>query len=395
MKDQKFRNKIWGVILLVFTLTLTSYLIMPLAGERGERRSKVMQQLSVVWGEPQIMIGPVGLHNQKERPLESIKITGFLKTSLRKKGIYSVPFYESELTVSAQVTKPLSTVAFRTRSRVRIENAGIAEKKVIFRESFNGTSYLYEAVLGEKLQGNLNFKITFASLQSLYLFPIAHSAEIELNSNWKDPGFNGMFLPSSYNAHDDGFMANWKIQPPKASLHNAFGSSEAVMMADSKEDFAVAGIRFYQPNDLYQQTERSVKYAILFITLTFLAYFLLEVVGASEIHLMQYFLAGCAIVIFYLLLLALAEIMGFTLAYALASAAVVTLLGYYSSSFLGNAKKTMVFAGTVALLYALLYVILQLEEFALLAGTAALFVALVLTMVLTRKINWYDIGKST
>ena len=151
-------------------------------------------------------------------------------------------------------------------------------------------------------------------------------------------------------------------------------------------------VSLIEPVDHYQQNERAIKYAELFIGLTFLSFFLFELLKQLRLHPIQYALVSMAQVIFYLVLLALSEQIGFSLAYLAASTACVGLLAFYASHLLGGLKRGVGFASLLALLYAILYGLMQAEDIALLLGSGLLFVVLALVMVVTRKVDWYQIG---
>ena len=148
------------------------------------------------------------------------------------------------------------------------------------------------------------------------------------------------------------------------------------------------GVDLFLPVDAYQKTERSVKYGVLFLILTFLTFFLYEVFNGVPLHPMQYFLVGSALCIFYLLLLSISEHAPFGLAYLVAATATVLLIGGYSAAVLRGRLRALLMTIVLAVLYGYLYVLLQLEDYALLLGSIGLFVILALVMFLTRRIDW-------
>ena len=156
-------------------------------------------------------------------------------------------------------------------------------------------------------------------------------------------------------------------------------------------DAASFGVTFVQPVDIYQQTERAVKYAALFIVLTFVVFFLYEVMRARLLHPVQYVFVGFAICVFYLLLLSISEHVGFDRAYACAATATTLLIATYSAFALGGASKGALMGAAIAALYGFLYLLLRLEDYALLAGSVGLFAMLALLMLATRRVNWYEL----
>jgi inner membrane protein len=153
------------------------------------------------------------------------------------------------------------------------------------------------------------------------------------------------------------------------------------------------GVRFVQPVDAYSQSERAVKYGFLFVFLTFVAFFLYEVLRRMAIHPIQYALCGAAVALFFLLLVSLSEHLPFLAAYLVASVACVGLVAFYVGHVLRSAKRGIVFGGLLGILYGFLYVILQSEDYALLLGALLLFVALAIVMIMTRRVDWYRLSE--
>lgn len=152
------------------------------------------------------------------------------------------------------------------------------------------------------------------------------------------------------------------------------------------------GLGIYQTIDIYQRGERAIKYAILFIALTFLTFFAWEQLTATRLHPLQYLLVGLALSMFYLLLIALSEHVAFVIAYAIAAVSLVVLIGVYMAGALDSKVRGTAVAGAMALIYGVLYVLVLSEDYALLLGAVALFVALGAVMLVTRKLNWYRLG---
>ncbi len=409
MRKSKLSTQILWVGLITILLTILATMILPLVRERSLRREKVLADMTRIWGQPHLISGPVAYGAGGAVEIRKFKIDGDVKTSVRRKGIYRFPFYAAKLDFSGRLGAQAGRIVLLSRSRLQIDSATLDERVVFFSEHNENGMYVYRAKVAGALDDELKISLTCEGLQSLSFAPTSATAEVRLKSDWNDPGFFGDYLPAEYTVSKGGFTAFWKLHLPRHKapeekyLHLPPAAEPEADTSDSvaqrRAEIAIAaatqptpgryGVNFYQPVDIYLATERSVKYAILFIALTFLTLVLFETISSAEIHPMQYLLAGSALVIFYLLLLALAEYTGFTIAYCAAAAANVLLLARYSGSFLLSRRHTLAFAAVLALLYALLYVILQLEEFALIAGASTLFLALATTMYLTRKLDWY------
>ena len=151
------------------------------------------------------------------------------------------------------------------------------------------------------------------------------------------------------------------------------------------------GLSLVQPVDIYQQAERAVKYAVLFLVLTFLVFFLWEVFSAALLHPMQYAFVGFALCVFYLLLVSISEHAGFDTAYAVSSLVTTLLIAGYARAVLGGARQGASVCAALVTLYGFLYLLLRLEDYALLAGSVGLFLVLALVMFITRRMDWYDL----
>ncbi|MFT3810730.1 MAG: cell envelope integrity protein CreD [Micropepsaceae bacterium] len=217
------------------------------------------------------------------------------------------------------------------------------------------------------------------------LVPGGESFSATIAAPWAHPSFDGAYLPEDRQIGADGFTASWRVSHLARAMPQAWVNGEYGYPSSS-----AFGVTFFQPVAFYQLVERSLKYAILFIGLSFLTFFLVETVTGARIHVVQYLLAGAAQVIFYLLLLALAEQTGFGSAYLIAAIACTGLTGLYAGSALGSHKRGLAVAGALTALYALLYTLLNEEDYALLTGAVASFLALALTMFLTRRVDWYE-----
>nr|AGC71697.1 inner membrane protein CreD-like protein [uncultured bacterium A1Q1_fos_300] len=409
MRRSKLSTQILWVGLITILLTVIATMILPLVRERSLRREKVLADMTRIWGQPHLILGPVAYGAGGAVEIRRFRIDGDIKTSLRRKGIYRFPFYSAKLDMTGKLAASAGRVVVLSRSRLQIDSASLGNRAVFFGEQNESGVYTYRANVAGQSGDELKISLSCEGLQSLSFAPTTVTAEVRLKSDWNDPGFFGDFLPAEYDISKSGFSASWKLHLPRykapdekylhlpSATEPEADATDSVIQRRSEVATATAlqpvpgryGVNFYQPVDIYQATERSVKYAILFIALTFLTLVLFETISSAEIHPMQYLMAGSALVIFYLLLLALAEYTGFTIAYIAAAGANVLLLAKYSGSFLLNRRHSMAFASVITLLYSLLYVILQLEEFALIAGASTLFLALVATMYLTRKLDWY------
>jgi inner membrane protein len=245
-------------------------------------------------------------------------------------------------------------------------------------------------------------EIELVGTESLSIVPIGGDTQVQLTSNWPHPSFGGQFLPVERKVTDQGFEASWRVSSLASTAQQEVARSGEGDKSKPASACAVAademsssgcpqafGVTFVDPSDTYALSDRATKYGMLFIGLTFLAVGLFEFMNALRVHPIQYLLVGAAMSIFFLLLVSLSEHMPFEQAYALASAACVLLLTYYASHMLGRWSRGLPFGAGIATLYGMLFMLLRLEQTALLVGAVALFAVLTAIMMLTRRIDWY------
>ena len=220
--------------------------------------------------------------------------------------------------------------------------------------------------------------------------PEGEETKWSLSSNWPHPGFGGAFLPDSREITDKGFTANYTIS------NLALGRSIVALPDDTRElsDRQRMQIDLIQPVNLYSQIDRAVKYGFLFIGFTFVTFLMFDVIGGARVAAAEYLLTGVGLILFFVMLLAFSEVIGFTWAYLVAAAAIIALISSYSAAILGSWTRAAMIGTMLTSLYALLYVLLNLEAYSLIIGSLLLFVALAVVMYLTRKIDWSGVRLS-
>nr|WP_297351536.1 cell envelope integrity protein CreD [uncultured Caldimonas sp.] len=242
----------------------------------------------------------------------------------------------------------------------------------------------------------------------LSLAPVAHTTQVELKSDWPHPSFGGRFLPATREIRPDGFAASWRLSslattaaadflrglPLCASSATASFESAARSGDNGTGCIEAFGVSFFDPVNPYVLGDRATKYGVLFIVLTFVAVAMVELLKRRRVHPVQYLLVGCALVLFFLMLVSLSEHLPFGVAYAGASAACALLLAYYASHMLGGWGAGLGFGAGVGTLYGALYLLLQMEQTALVMGSLLLFAVLALIMIVTRRLDWYGLSTS-
>jgi len=220
------------------------------------------------------------------------------------------------------------------------------------------------------------------------IVPVGKETSLTVKSSWASPSFIGNYLPEKREVTKAGFSADWKIQQLNRNFPQSW--TDGIYKLDNFK----FGVKLLLPVDEYQKITRSVKYALMFISLTFLAFFLAEMFSGRAIHPIQYVLIGLAMTLFYVVLLSLSEHIPFNLSYAIASIATILLVAGYARGVLKLLKAAVLIGSVLTALYLFLFVTLQLEDYALLLGSIGLFVILAIVMYLTRGIDWFAIGKN-
>jgi inner membrane protein len=424
---------VMGILMTLLLIPLA--MIESVVTERAGRRSEVAQSVSTTWGGAQTIAGPVlvvpyrctttDLHGRQTQTInrttflpEILDVQGVADTEIRARTLFKVVVYKARLKLSGRFARPdMSGVARAGSEPLWNEatvNIGVTDPRGIARGmtlKWNGQDIalapgIRDAALFETgVHASARFSadgpaatIPFAldldlnGTRDFRLLPAGSETSLQLTSTWPHPGFTGAALPDSRTVTDQGFSASWHVPYFGRGFPPAW--TDASLDRDrlkTQAEAASFGVSFVQPVDIYQQSERAVKYAALFIVLTFVVFFLSEVLRARLLHPVQYVFVGFAICVFYLLLVSISEHVGFDRAYAVAATATTLLIGTYSAFVLGGTKEGVFIGAAVAALYSFLYMLLRLEEYALLAGSIGLFAMLALLMLATRRVNWYEL----
>ena len=336
----------------------------------------------------------------------TMSVQGKLVPAVRKRGLHEVRVYELQSTLSAHFEKtlPEDPAGIRTLGRpylsmsiadvrglvgtpsLTLDGAPLRLEQGVggHREGAGLHASLAPVSSGQALRFDVELKGNLAGTESLAIVPIADSNHVALESPWPHPQFAGRFLPRSSQISGSGFRAQWDI----SSL--AAGSQTQYLQGGAGLDALQVGL--VEPVNVYSQADRASKYGILFVLLTFVGFFMFELLKRLAIHPIQYLLVGLALAIFFLLLLSLSEHMAFWIAYLVASIACIGLLAVYLSAVLRSKSRGAGFAAGLTLLYAALYGLLVSEDNALVLGSLMLFAILAALMLITRRVDWYSPG---
>ena len=419
---------------LILALQIPILAIEGTVRERESTRLEAIRDITSTWGEAQTVAGPLIAvpyreHLRDEKGMarvathlayflpDSLAISGKVTTERRYRGIFEVPVYTATLTVSGTMSSPdfgrwqvpAADIMWSGASLV----VGTSDPKAL-RESVKviwdgaphdfgpgsaGVDFLPAGIslpqpeLGGEKAGTPHrfaFDLVLGGSSSLHFMPLGTETDVNLTADWRDPSFSGAFLPAERAVGDAGFSARWHVPNLGRNYPQRLRDGEIDRMQLLGSAF---GVSFLAPVTAYTATTRSVKYELLFVGLTFTAFFLIEVLRNLRVHPVQYLLVGFALCLFYLLLLALSEQLGFGLAYLTASTAVVATVGGYCFTIFRSGKLAAIIAGALTGLYGLLYALLKVQDYALIVGAVGLFVVLALVMYLTRRIDWFKVGK--
>ncbi len=415
---------------LTLLLLIPVAMLSELVSERSELRATAAADIMRGWGGPQLVAGPVLMIPARVASSDAnsrrvtdtrlnvlpavLDVDATLDSEVLYRGIHEVPVYRARLRVTGTLRIPDAAAAgpsldelFRGNAFVALalSDAGATRAAPVLRIA--GREIPFEAagalqpgwpphmiarvgdiVAAAEPGAELPFEIDldFAGGESLYMLPLGDTTNVTIRSAWPSPSFTGRYLPHEREVGDDGFLATWKLSGLGRPLPSVWldGTVDTSIGTES-----AVGVELFSPVDLYQKTLRATKYAVLFIGLSFVAYFLFETMGRLRLHPMQYLLIGFANALFYLLLLSLAEHIGFGAAYLASAAASVVLVAGYSRSVLRDTRRAGVMAAMLAGLYLFLYLVLQAEDYAMLAGAVGLWIILGSIMYLTRHVDWY------
>jgi inner membrane protein len=416
--------KLITIAILILLLLIPSAMVNNLIWEREYRKDDVVREISDKWGGPQVVTGPVitvPYHKHKEGEKgkiitwteyfhilpDTVDIQSDITPNVRYRGIYEAVLYHTDLTLkgtfSGVPVKDLRIPPEDIQWAGAYISLGVSDMRGItdrIGASFGGKELSMEPGLetadviesgvssgipldGSNTERTFHFTVSLNGSSYLRFVPVGKTTTVFARSEWKDPSFDGAFLPVSRNITDSGFSARWKVLHLNRNYPQHWkGKGQEIMPS-------MFGMSLFSPVDVYQKTTRTAKYALMFIVFTFTAFFIAEVMNRLRVHPVQYLFIGLGIIVFYTLLLSISEHAGFGAAYLISATGVIGLITGYAKAILKNRLVTLMVGGILAVLYAYLYIVLQLEDYALLMGSVGLFLVLAAVMYFTRKIDWY------
>ncbi len=436
------------VLLTGFLLAIPLFASWLLIYDRQNQSQQAEQSIVTGWGGKQVFAGPKIVLPYKAKVQESVEQDGKtvtrtnvvtrelyispevmnfdsdIQTEVKSRSIYEVVIYNTNVTGSASFKLPEDF----NRSGIDPADIDFARAEIRFglsdarglsadnKLTVDGQSLVLQPGKGLGETGNtgffswldataladgemaVQFDVKFRGTESLTMVPDAGQTNWSVTSKWPHPSFTGGFLPDN-EVTENGFTAKYGIS--NLALGSSLTSTQAgqqVYPQNNNSSFDSYGggadsassvtVNLIQPVDLYDQVSRATKYGFLFIGFTFVAFLLFDLIGGVRISSVQYILVGVALVLFFILLLAFAEIIGFALAYIVASVATIGLITAYAASVLSSWRRASIIGGLLAALYGVIYILLSLEAYSLLIGSLLIFAALAGVMFVTRRLDW-------
>lgn len=420
--------KLFAIGFSILLLLIPSSMIDSLVYERMNLRDEATAEVSSKWGGQQTLGGPVlsipyytyvvNENGQRETQLayahflpDQLRMDGKLVPEKRYRGIYVVVLYNTKMKVSGRFDMLNLDALPVAKESLRLQDAflsfqvtdmkGIREN---ITATIDGKQYNFEPgvstndlfssgisipfPLTGNTVGDFSFALDLNGSSEINFLPFGKETTVSLQSAWGDPSFDGSFLPYERTINEQGFTARWRV----LQLNRNYPQQGLGSYINEASSF---GVKLKLPVDEYQKTTRSAKYCIMFIILTFLTFFFVEVLNKKRIHSIQYLLVGFAITLFYILLLSMSEHISFNLSYWVAAGIILLLVTLYAKAIFGSNLLTALTFAILAILYTFFYSLLQLQDYALLMGSFGLLFILAVIMYLTRKIDWYAFSAET
>ncbi len=419
-----------AIVIITLLLLIPTALVNDLIRERQYRKQDAVEEVSSKWGRQQTLSGPFieipyrELQTDNNNKLvyikkyahflpEDVLVTGNINPSVRHRGIYDIIVYNSELNISGSFNAPDLSVLNISAENILWNEAQISygisdlrgiqnsvvlkmnEQEKVFSPGTSNHDVIGSGISApftfDESKGKFSFsmELSLKGSELLYFIPTGKETRVELTSSWQHPSFNGAFLPDTIpSVNNDGFTASWKV----LNLNRNFPQQWSGSIFNIDE--SAFGLSLFQPADGYQKSDRSVKYALMIIGLSFLLFFFVEVLNKKPLHPFQYVLVGIAEVIFYSLLISISEHLSFNGAYIISSLLTISLITLYTKAVLNSFRIAALMGGTLITLYGFLFTVLQMEDYALLIGSLGIFAILALLMYISRKVDWYNVGKN-
>lgn len=434
--SQSSSAKMLMVMILTIVLLLPLTFVQNLITERSERKNEVAQEVNQMWGNDINFYGPILKVPYRSHTEKSVFNPTTKQTQIEKKVVMNYAYFFPEKLVNKSNIKKeelkrslYKNVVFSADmkfegnfskpdfAKFQIEDADVIwdQATIIVKTTnlksiksdlnikLNSSTFIFEAknqedvnygeletsnfdynTLSSNNNLSFNFSILYNGSNSVKFVPVGKSTFVSLDSNWESPSYEGSFAAenATKKSSENGFHADWKVY----QINRPFSQQHLKKLPNLNE--YLFGVKLINTVDEYQQNDRASKYGFLVIGLTFLIFFLIQTISKIKIHVFQYGMIGLALVMFYTLLISITEHSTFAIAYLIAAASVIIMIVIYSISILKNIKFPLLIGSSLSALYSFIYVIIQLENYALLVGSIGLFLILGAVMYFSRKIDW-------
>lgn len=425
--------KLFLIAVLTLLLLIPSTWIQYLIEERQGRQVEAIKEISEKWSGPQLIESPI-----LQLPYKTwIKATDSNGKQLMKESMSTIYLLPEALDIQTQVNPEVlhrgifDAVVYHAKiqlkgkfSELELKKSGINPELILWDKAkviagisdfkglkgnpnikIDGQSYTAEPDFAPEnlFDNSLGLQVDLSKLKStaipfsydldlrgsgaLNFLHLGKNSNVKVTGDWNNPSFTGAFLPESRNITEQQFSSTWKMSNFNRPFPQQWMNNQKVLTVENQNK-ATFGVKFLLGVDEYQKTMRSAKYAILIILLSFISLFFIEMLRKVKVNLLQYVLIGAAMIIYYTLLLSFTEQVGFAIAYLIASVATVALVSSFIGAFLRNKNAALFFAITLAIFYSFIYVIIQLQDLALLVGSIGLFITVAALMYFSVRINW-------
>ena len=390
-KETKMK-KFWVIVTLLLVLLIPVGFMHGIIEDRENYKQEAVNKVATSWGNAQHFKSPslrFKDDSAKELAIKYLTLYNYnadvrIQTEIRKKGFFKIPVYTANVLLKGTFKNSYGNLT----GKKMILEIGVSDSRGFLKEpSFKIANKpevlvtgMEHAVLINSAPDFIPFEISYSirGLNELFLNIGGQTNNVKISGNWVSPSFEGDFLPMNRKIENGNFEAEWAT--PKI----------ATLSLDNPK----VGVSLLLPVDNYRMADRTLKYAFLFLSLTFLSYFIFELTSNEnkKIHPLQYCLLGGAMLVFYLLLVSLSEFLAFNLSYIISAMLIITLISFYTYTVIGRGKSKkfpLLITSLMIILYAFLYTLLLLEDFSLLLGSFGMFAIIAIVMFSTRNINWY------
>jgi inner membrane protein len=430
---------------LTLILLIPNFWIQDLIAERQQRQLEIDDQISNDWSGRQLVAGPVlaipytttiiEIENDKNKTKttkevisivhilpDKLEINGEVKPEKLHRGIFETVVYQSQIDVKGSFSEIELTKSGINPSRILWSKAkviiGLSDLKglknnpeIKILDSLyqvepdfstddlfdNNLSISVDLSKAKSAKTDFSFMLNIKGSKGIDFMHLGKKTQVKLSGNWPDPSFTGRYLPDNRSFKEGKFYADWNLSYFNRSFPQQWQGDRKItaVASDMIENPNVKqteddrfGVNFILPVDQYQKTMRTAKYSILVIMLTFIALFFMEFLQKKKIHFLQYVLISAAMIVFYTLLLSIGERVGFNVSYLISSISTIALIGVFVRALMKSTKPALLFSTILTVFYGFIFVIIQLQDLALISGSIALFIIVAVLMYLSAKIEW-------